>query len=241
MKISALIQTRMGSTRLPGKVLKDIEGKSVLWHVINRLRRSTLLNQIAVVTTTDTKDDALEHFCRIEGVDCFRGSEDDVLDRYYRAAEQFRTDQIVRITSDCPLIDPEIVDLVIRKHLDSKSDYTSNTLERSFPRGMDTEIFTEKALKKAHREAVEPPEREHVTPYFYRHPELFKLTALEADADCRKPELRLCVDVQEDLDLIRTVHRKLKGTLMSCWDIVSLYETEPELFAANAHVRQKNL
>lgn len=241
MKIAALIQARMGSTRLPGKVLMGLNGKPVLWHVVDRLRRSVLLNQIIIATTTDPKDDAIQAFCQLEGVDFFRGSEDDVLDRYYRAATHFKADQIVRITSDCPLIDPVIVDSVIRKHLDSKADYSSNTLKRTFPRGLDVEVFSFLALARASREAKEISDREHVTPYFYKHPELFRLISVEAADFLRRPDIRICVDTKEDLELARLIYRELKSTPMGLKEIVAFFNDNPESLKINAAVQQKSI
>jgi spore coat polysaccharide biosynthesis protein SpsF len=220
-------------------VLKDIDGKSVLWHVVDRLRRAKLLDQVIIATTTDPKDEAIQTFCRHENIDFFRGSEEDVLDRYYRAANHFKIDQIVRITSDCPLIDPEIVDQVIQKHLASKADYSSNTLERTFPRGLDTEICTYQALTRASKEVKDRAEREHVTLYFYRHPELFQLASVEAEGIFRRPDIRICVDTLEDLELIRRIYRELKNRSMNCQDIVALLTSKSELLQINAQVKQK--
>ena len=153
MKITAVIQARMGSTRLPGKVLMDLGGKTVLARVVDRLRRATLVNEILVATTDSIADDAIIQECRRIEVSSFRGSENDVLDRYYQAALLTTGEGIVRITSDCPLIDPQIADDTIRSFLDLRPDYASNSLDRTYPRGLDTEVMTRDALACAWREA----------------------------------------------------------------------------------------
>lgn len=217
----------------------DIEGNTVLWHVVDRLRRAKKLDQIIIVTTDRLPDDAIERFCRRENLACFRGSEEDVLDRYYRAAGAFQIDPIVRITSDCPLIDPEIVDHVIEQHQIGQGDYASNTLVRSFPRGLDTEVFTYQALQRAHAEASHPAEREHVTPYFYRHPEWFKLISVVAEPAWKRPDIRICVDASEDLELVRRIYRELKSGPKLLKDIVDLCNKKPDLLKINKGIEQK--
>ncbi|MEI7752381.1 MAG: glycosyltransferase family protein [Candidatus Omnitrophota bacterium] len=239
MKIVALVQARMGSTRLPGKILMDIEGESMLWHVSDRLRRAKLLGGMIIVTSVSGSDDPVENFCKHENIDFFRGSENDVLDRYYHAATHFKIDQIVRITGDCPLIDPEVVDAVIQKHLSSGADYTSNTLNRTYPRGLDVEIFTFACLQAAYGQADQPFEREHVTPFIYQHAELFRLVSVEADPTLCGPDIRICVDMPEDLMLIRKICRELKGSAMGIGEIVRLFERKPELLKINAGIQQK--
>lgn len=209
LKIGGIIQARMTSTRLPCKVLMDIEGKPMLWHVINRLKFSEKLNDIILAIPDTKENDILEKFAKDNKIKYFRGSEEDVLSRYYETAKKFKCDVIVRITSDCPLIDPKIVDFVIGKHLGSDADYTSNTLKRTFPRGLDVEVFNFKVLERAHKEVTESYQREHVTPYIYKHPEIFKLQNIEAKGKLRRPNLRLTVDTKEDLQLIREIYKHL--------------------------------
>jgi spore coat polysaccharide biosynthesis protein SpsF (cytidylyltransferase family) len=180
VKITAIIQARMGSTRLPGKVLMDLAGKTVLARVVSRLRRAERVDEIVVATTDSLADDAIVPECHQLKVEYFRGSENDVLDRYYQTARVCAAGAVVRITSDCPVIDPQLVDETIRLLQQQGGDYCSNVLPRTYPRGLDTEVFTVAALEQAWREARDPSEREHVTPYFYRHPELFRLVSLDA-------------------------------------------------------------
>jgi len=181
--ITAIIQARMGSTRLPGKVLKDLEGQTMLSRVVNRTCRASLLDEVIVATTVKPADNLIMTECEKLGIPVFRGDEEDVLDRYYKAAQSYQADPIVRITSDCPLIDPEIINLVIENFLAHEDlDYASNTLPpRTFPRGLDVEVMTFDALEQAWRGDKNPAWREHVTPYIYRHPEKFKLKAVTND------------------------------------------------------------
>jgi len=172
MNIVAITQSRMGSTRLPGKVLKKVNDKTLLDYQLDSLQKSKLLTQVVVATTTESSDDAIVQFCEKRDQAYFRGSESNVLERYYLAAKKYKADVVVRITSDCPMIDVEIVDHVIQQFINNKVDYASNSLERTYPRGMDTEVFTMKALEMAYSGATEQKEFEHVTPYIYFHPQL---------------------------------------------------------------------
>src|SRR6266566_5493303 len=238
MKITATIQARMGSTRLPGKVLMTVGTEPVLARVVHRLRRAALIDGIIVATSDRPADDAIVRECNRLQVACFRGSENDVLDRYWQAAQWCGAEAIVRITSDCPLIDAELVDETIQAFLSQPADYTSNALERTYPRGLDTEAFTIAALERAWREAREPYEREHVTPYIYEHPELFRLVSVRDERDYSA--YRLTLDTHEDLQLIRTIYSRFEGRDDFGWqDVLALMEREPELAQLNARVLQK--
>ncbi len=178
MKVVAIIQARMGSTRLPGKVLQDLAGEPMLARVVNRAWQAELLDDVVVATTTQSTDDAIAHLCAEHDWLCFRGSEEDVLDRYYRSALAHQADVIVRITSDCPLIEPEIIDRVAQEFLERQPeiDYAYNGLSRrTFPRGLDTEVMRFDVLKRAWHEDLNSTWREHVTPYIYRNPDLFRI------------------------------------------------------------------
>lgn len=240
-KVVAIVQARMGSTRLPGKVLMDLEGKPILRHVVDRLKQSQGTREIVIATSAQRGDDPIQSFCEENGFLSFRGNEHDVLDRYYQAAIAHRADVIVRITADCPLIDPEVLDRVIQTHLSSGTDYTSNTLKRTYPRGLDNEVFSSAALQKAWELAMEPAEREHVTAFLYRHPELFRLASVEAEPPFCQPDIRICVDTLEDLELVRAVYRELKDGPIRLKDIVRLFDRKPQLLALNASVQQKTL
>jgi spore coat polysaccharide biosynthesis protein SpsF len=228
----------MGSTRLPGKVLMGLHGKSVLARVVKRLRRARLVDCIVVATTNRPNDDVIVRECNSLQVACLRGSETDVLDRYWQVAHWFGAEVIVRVTSDCPLIDPELADETIQAFLSQPADYASNALERTYPRGLDTEVFTITALERAWREAREPYEREHVTPYIYEHPELFMLVSVRDERDYSA--YRLTLDTHEDLQLIRTIYSRFEGRDDFGWrDVLALMEREPELAELNARVLQK--
>jgi len=241
MKIAAIIQARMTSVRLPGKVLMDIEGQPMLKHVINRLKYSKKLNEIILAIPDAKESDILEKFAKDNSVKYFRGSEKDVLSRYYEAAKKFNCDIIARITSDCPLTDPQIVDITIEEYLKSGADYASNRLEMTFPRGLDVEIFSYGVLKEDYRNSREPYQREHVTPYIYEHPEIFHLCNIEAKGNIKRPEVRLTVDTEDDFKLIKEVYRRLHrdGKIFYIKGIIDLLNSHPELLKINDHVKQK--
>jgi len=242
-KVVAIIQARVGSSRLPGKVLKDVCGKPMLWHMLNRLGFSKQISDIVLAIPNSKPNNRLEEFAKEFSIRCFRGSEEDVLARYYDAATEFGANVVVRLTSDCPLIDPRITDLVIAEHLASEVDYTSGGNKGGFPRGLDTEVFNFDALKRAYEEAKQDYEREHVTPYIYLHPEIFKLKSVEATEKLRRPALRLTVDTEEDLKLIRGIFTRLyrDDQIFYAEDVINLLDKHPELVAINAHIRQKKL
>ena len=207
MKILGIIQARIGSTRLPNKVLLDLEGKSVLEHVILRLSRSKLISEVVVATTIKKQDLAIVRLCANRDFSVFCGSENDVLDRFYQVAKLFEPDHIVRITADCPLMDREIIDKVIQKHLAEDTDYTANILEATFPDGEDVEVFKFKTLIKAWRNASLSSEREHVTPYIRKHQELFKQANLVSLENLSTK--RWTLDNKEDYEFIREIYKYL--------------------------------
>lgn len=238
MKIAAIIQARVGSSRLPNKVLKDLCGARVLDRVLHRLGRSQRIQDLLVATTTATQDEAIVEHCQRAGVEVFRGSELDVLDRYYRAAERLRADVLVRITSDCPLIDPEVTDATIQAFLDHGADYASNVRVRTYPRGLDTEVMSGKALERAWREARQPYQREQVTPYIYENPGEFKLHGIENDTDCSQH--RWTLDTPEDLQFLQAVYARFGGRDDFGWrEVLELVEADPSLADINRHIVQK--
>jgi len=240
MKIVSIVQARMGSSRLPGKALLDIHGRTMLARVVRRAGRSALIDEQVVATSGEKADDAIVSECNSLGIASFRGSEYDVLDRYYQAAMAFSADCIVRITSDCPLIDPEVIDRVVQAFLDNGPDYASNTIESTYPRGLDAEVFTFDALECAWRKAFRDFERVHVTPYIYQHPEEFRklsVTGTENWSHCR-----WTVDTREDLALIRAIYEKIDTDDLFSWrDVLKLFKREPNLAEINRHIRQKSL
>jgi len=228
----------MGSTRLPGKVLTNLGGMTVLARVVRRMQRAKLVNEVIVATTDLAGDDPIVKECTHRGVAYFRGSESDVLDRYHQAAKAFGAEAVVRITSDCPLIDPRLVDETVRVFISGEADYASNVIPRTYPRGLDAEVFTAEALARAWLEAREPHQREHVTPYLYEHPEIFDMAAAAADTDYS--QYRWTLDTPEDLDLIRAVYSRFDNRDDFDWqEVLALMEREPELAELNSHVTQK--
>jgi len=197
----------MGASRLPGKVLMDIAGKPMLAWVIERARQSKRIDEIVVATTKEPADEAIAQLCSSKGIRFFRGSTYDVLDRYYQAAKYFQADVIVRLTADCPLLDPEVIDLTISELVNRSLDFATNRLpppwKRTYPLGLDVEVVSFNALERAWKEAKEPFEREHVLPYLYNEDGRFKISVLNADADYSSQ--RWTVDTPEDLEVIRTV------------------------------------
>lgn len=242
MKTIAIIQARMGSTRLPGKVLKEVLDKPLLAYQLKRVQRAKFIDEIIIATTTKKQDDAIVEFTKSFGEKVYRGSEDDVLSRYYGAAVEADADVIVRLTSDCPLIDPVIIDDVVQLFIDKQSvDYVSNTLDRTFPRGLDTEVFSFEALEMAHKEATLPRDREHVTAYFYTNPEKFSLAYLKNDVN--EGHHRWTVDTDEDFELVRRILEAIYPTNKNFTmnDIIELLEQHPEWIEINAHIEQKKL
>jgi spore coat polysaccharide biosynthesis protein SpsF len=240
MRIVAVVQARMGSTRLPGKVLIDMGGHTVLARVVARLRRSRLIDQVVVATTTCSADDRVVRGCESLRVPCFRGSEDDVLGRYYDVAQEYGAEAVVRVTADCPIIDPEIVDRTIEFFHRRNVDYAANDVPRTFPRGLDTEVFTMSSLKLAWEQAREPHQREHVTPYFYEHPEIFRIASLVGDGDGTR--YRWTLDTEADLELLRAIYRNFSNRdLFGYAEILALLQREPELVDLNFAIRQESL
>jgi spore coat polysaccharide biosynthesis protein SpsF len=203
-----ILQARMSSTRLPGKVLMPLAGAPMLTRQIERVRRATKAGRLVVATSSDRSDDPIEALCRDLAIPWFRGSLEDVLGRYRVAARAFGpSDHIVRLTGDCPLTDWRVIDAVIEHHLAEGADYTSNTGKLTFPKGLDVEVFRGKLLEVAAREATDPFEREHVTAFFYRRPERFKIANLECDPPMG--ELRWTVDTSEDYSFVQGVYEAL--------------------------------
>lgn len=232
MKTIALIQARMSSSRLPGKVLQDIVGQPMLLRVIRRAKQASSVDLVAIITSTHEDDDAIEILCKEKGISCFRGSLDDVLDRYYQAAIYFQADIVVRLTADCPLLDPKIIDKVVQTFHQGAFDYVSNTLECTYPDGLDTEIFRFEALEKAWKEARLQSEREHVTPYIFKRPELFQLGSVKQEEDLSA--LRWTVDTPPDLEFVRTIYNLFKDVEFGMADILKLVKEHPEVLEINS-------
>ena len=231
-KTVCIIQTRTASTRLPRKIFANLERDiTVLDFVLNQLSHSKHLKKIVIATTTLNEDDEVENFAKHFGLDFFRGSSEDVLDRYYQCAKQFSASNVIRITSDCPLIDPQIVDQVIEKFQSSSYDYVSNTQPSTFPIGIAIEIFKFEALEKAWKNATLPSEREHVTPYIYKHKDQFKIFNFESEKNYSF--IRITVDKKNDLEFIRLLISKINKRPILLNDILEITSKEPEMIKIN--------
>ena len=241
MKVVAIVQARMGSTRLPGKVLMDIAGKTMLERVVERVCAARRIDEVVVATSTAPSDDAIVALCDALGVRWFRGSEEDVLDRYHGAALEAAADVVVRVTSDCPLIEPGIIDRVVDAlQTQPDLDFAANTLEpRTFPRGLDVEAMRMAALETTCREAQHASEREHVTPFIWQQPKRFKLGRVCHDTDLSA--LRWTVDTPEDLAFVRAIFEHLPARAFAWGEVLRLLDAKPELTRINAGITQKPL
>jgi spore coat polysaccharide biosynthesis protein SpsF len=258
-RIVAIIQARMGSSRLPGKVLQDIAGKPMLQRVADRTARASLVDEVVLATTTDPSDDPVADFCQANKIPHTRGSLYDVLDRYYQTARQYQADIVVRVTGDCPIIDPDEIDRVVKTFLDTGADFAANRLPppwgRTYPIGLDTEVCARTSIEQAWSLATEKHQREHVMPYFYEGVELqeanpqlatgisprgFRISLLH-----HKPgygNLRWTVDTPEDLEFIRQVFARFEGRDDFTWqEILDVIKKEPELAEINSGVSHKKL
>lgn len=243
MKVGVIIQARMGSTRLSGKVMKEIQGKTVLEHVIERVSQTEIINEIIIATTIDERDDIIAKEALNLGVKVYRGSEEDVLSRYYYAANEYSIDVIIRITSDCPLVDPQIIDQLVRSYIGNDYDFVTNAgsdlTQRTYPRGLDIEVFSFEWLEKAFHHANKQYQREHVTPYIYE----FNEKILYYKNGINYSSHRWTLDTKEDFELITAIYDRLyKGKHdFYFMDIINLFNNEPNLFNINAHIEQKKL
>jgi spore coat polysaccharide biosynthesis protein SpsF len=243
-KIVAIIQARMTSSRLPGKVLKEIAGVPMIAHVINRVSKARFVDQVIIATTDDPADDLIEKFCNESGYTCFRGHHFDVLDRYYQAALSFQANIIVRITADCPLIDADLIDHLIMSFIETNVDFAANRLpppwKRTFPIGLDIEIVGLKALEKAWKEASLPYEREHVLPYLYDQPNRFKILLMQHEPDYGNK--RWTVDTPEDLELLNQIFIQFSPRIDFSWlEVIKVIDQIPDLEKINRVISAKNV
>jgi spore coat polysaccharide biosynthesis protein SpsF len=258
-KVVAIIQGRMSSSRLPGKILADIAGQPMLQRVFIRTSRAATVTETIFATTTDPSDDPVAEYCDFSGIPFRRGSLYDVLDRYYQAARQARAEVIVRVTADCPVIDPALIDDVVKALLEDEYDFVCNRLpppfHRTYPIGLDVEVCTFAALEKAWKESTETFHREHVMPYFYEGVELstvsrqlskgtsprgFRVALLNHTTDFGN--YRWTVDTPEDLEFMRQVYSRFDGRDDFSWkEVLDLVHNEPQLMQINAKVKHKTL
>ncbi|MDA1349270.1 MAG: aminotransferase class III-fold pyridoxal phosphate-dependent enzyme [Chloroflexi bacterium] len=233
--ITAIIQARMSSSRLPGKVLLDIVGQPLLWHVVSRVARARQIERVVVATSSAPSDQPVADFCAERDIDCFRGSLEDVLDRYYRAAKEFEADPIVRVTGDCPLIDSDVIDHVLAVYREGAYDYVSNALRFTYPEGLEADVFSFDALKRAWRDADQPRQREHVVSYF-KYSGLFEIRNVENE-DPVGDDHRWVVDEPADLEFVRRVYAELYGGPESEFGMNEVLD----LVARRPHLRRMNL
>ncbi|VAW48811.1 hypothetical protein MNBD_GAMMA03-468 [hydrothermal vent metagenome] len=235
MKAGVIVQARMGSERFSGKVLKEVKDKPLLWYLVQRLHQCKAISKVIVATSTAIENDVIEEFCKNNQVKCFRGNENDVLDRYYQCALIYKMDHIVRITGDCPLIDPELVDDVIKfylEHLEFDLVKTGST----YPEGFDAEIFSFNNLELIWKEAKLKSQREHVTTFLWENKQRFKTKWLALDQDYSF--LRLTVDEAVDFEVVKMVIESFQdnGVLFNFQDILNLYKNNQALFQKNTHI-----
>ena len=239
--IGCIIQARMSSIRLPGKVMMKVENENTMLDcVINQLQNSKEIKNIVIATTNHKEDDVIVELVKRKGIKYFRGSKKDVLDRYYQCAKKFSFAEIIRITSDNPLIDYEIADTVVKYFKLNNYDYITtelpfNTFHRTYPSGYTVEVFTFSALENAWKNAKLPSEREHVTPYFYKNKEIFRQTDIENSEDLS--HFRCTVDTKYDLELIQKIYSNIKKRPILLSDVIKLLETNTEFVKINAHVK----
>lgn len=235
MSVIAILQARVSSSRLPGKVLRPILGTPMLQHQIERVSRCKNIDQLVIATSDQESDDAIEALAKKLGIECYRGSLDDVLDRFYQAAVKRKPQHIVRLTGDCPLIDPQVIDKTIAHHLDTGADYTSNTSPPTYPDGLDVEVITFKALKQAWQEAKLTSEREHVTPYIRKQDALFHLENVVNDIDLS--HLRWTVDELEDFNFVNEIYKRLHDIKphFITEDVLDVIEGDQSLMDINKH------
>jgi spore coat polysaccharide biosynthesis protein SpsF len=242
MNIVCIVQARMGSTRLPGKIMKDVAGESMLERCLNRLKRCVTLDRIVIATTELARDDVVVDWCGRRHADCFRGNEDDVLDRYYRAAKEYAADVVVRVTSDCPLIDPALTDDVVKFFVDAQpdADYVSNSLPQpTYPIGLNVEVMTFQALERAWRDDGNPAWREHVTPYIYLNPSLFRCAGYAHSEDYSY--MRWTVDTPEDLILVNKIYGHFGHDRFTWTDVLKVLQEKSDWIEINRHIKQKSL
>lgn len=241
MKATVIVQARMGSSRLPGKVMYKLCDKPILWHVIERLKQCKNVERIIIATTLLKEDDVIEKFSKENNVLCVRGSKDDVLSRYIMASALSESDILVRITSDCPLVSPKIVDKCIEHFISVECDYSGLGCNNGILRGIDTEVFSKNALLKADKLSDLPNNREHVTLCMYNNPDKFRVNRLILDNKYSQPNWRLCVDELDDYKFVKEIYEKLykKDELIEIDDIIHYLSENPEILKINENVKQK--
>ncbi len=240
-RVVATIEARMGSSRLPGKVLMPAMGEPMLLHLVRRLRAVSSLDEIVVATTKNAADQPIVDFAHAQGVASFRGSEDDVLARVICAGESAQADVLVEITGDCPVIDPDLVEQTIRMFMTHDVDYASNSIIRSYPDGMDTQVMSMQALRNSAEMTQDALDREHVSRFICQHPERYRIVNLVAPPSLHWPELGLTLDEAGDYNLLRKLIETLApaNPLFGCADVIAFLRAEPQWLAMNRNVQRK--
>lgn len=239
MNANAIIQARCGSTRFPNKIFVEIDGKPLIWHVVARLKYAKMIDDIIMATTTNPMDDLIQEWCEEENIKCFRGSEEDVLNRYYNASLAFPSDIVVRITADDPFKEPSLIDRIISKLITEDYDYVTNNYPPSFPEGLDCEAFKSEVLSKMERNSADRFEREHVTQYVFHHPEQFKIGNVSSERQLSS--YRWTIDTEEDYKMVQAIYdHRVKGKhgmllMDEILDILNLY---PEIGMINSTVKR---
>lgn len=247
MKTGAIIQARMSSSRLPGKVMKPLpfeQGPSIIQHLIRRIKAAKEIDEIILATSTMDEDKPLRKKADEEGIEFFTGSLDNVLERFYQAATKYELGRIVRFTGDCPCLDSKLIDLVIYSHEQKKADFTSTAIKRTWPHGMDFSVFNFDVLKEAHLKTTKPFEKEHVTPYIYKsNLDRFNINIFEAPKEYHYPEIRITIDTPEDYIFLCCVFDSLykEDPLFTLDKIIALIKEKPWLLNINANVKQKQV
>lgn len=242
MNVNAIIQARCGSTRFSNKIFAVIDNKPLLWHVVNRLRYVKIIDDIVIATTSNLKDDAIENWCCKENVKCFRGSENNVLNRFYNASSIYPSDVIVRITADDPFKEPSVIDKVIRKLIDEKLDLATNNFPPSFPEGLDCEAFTFNVLEIMEKSAHDSFEREHVTQYVYHNPEKFRIGNVVSEYNLSS--YRWTIDNKEDYEMVKRIYEKRKegnNGILLMKEIFDILEENPEIIQINSQVKRSTM
>lgn len=240
MRVVDIIEARMTSTRLPGKVLKEVQGKPLLQHMVERLQRSNLLDDIVIATTTNPSDDVIESLANKIGVPCYRGSEDDVLQRVLDAAHENNVDVIVETPGDCPMIDWEVLDNVIAHYLNNDYDYVSNNLELTYPGGLDVQVFSTKTLEDVNKRTSSPVDHEHVSLFIYRNQHIYNVDNVNAPNNLNYPDIKFLLDTPDDLKLITEVYNELYPIKpkFKCIDLIDLVKNKPVLQEINKSVER---
>ncbi len=240
-KVGAIIEARMSSSRLYGKVLMKVNRKPLLLHLIDRIKKAKKIDKIIVATTTNPNDQKIVQFCKKNRIKFFRGSEDNVMERVMKAGKYFKIDIVVGITGDCPLLDHNLISLCLNTYLNNKADYVSNANLRSYPDGMDVQVYSINSLKKSYRMTKSKEDREHVTLHIRKNPKIFSIINIVAPNSLFYPKLGLTLDYYSDYILIKKIiehFNKIKNTYFTCEDIINLYEKNNMFFNVNKNVKR---